>query len=70
MIHCRGHADHVARPNGLGISGGAPIDRYDCHDASDFQKSADLVGAKRRPLHARVGRHIALHFRIECDSAS
>ena len=43
-------------PNGLGISGGAPIDRYDCRDASDLQKSDDLVGAKRRPLHARVGR--------------
>jgi hypothetical protein len=26
--------------------------------ASTFQKSHDLVGAKRRPLHARVGRQL------------
>ncbi len=44
------------RPNGLGISGGAPLDRYGLRAASDVQKSHDLVGAERRPLYARVGR--------------
>jgi len=44
-----------APPNGLGISGGALIDRYRCRADADFQKSDDLVGAERRPLHARVG---------------
>src|SRR6266511_3049564 len=43
-------------PNGLGISGGAPIDREGGRADSSFQKSSDLVGAKRRPLHALVRR--------------
>ena len=42
--------------NGLGISGGAPIDRYWYRAESNLQKSDDLAGATRRPLHARVGR--------------
>jgi len=34
---------------------------------SNFQKSDDLVGAERRPLHARVGRNraIDLHHDIK-----
>jgi len=44
--------------NGLGISGGAPIDRYCCWADSNLQKSDDLAGAKRRPLHAHVGRQL------------
>jgi hypothetical protein len=43
-------------PNGLGISGGAPIDRYGCRADSNLQNSPDLAGAERRPLHAHVGR--------------
>jgi hypothetical protein len=43
------------RPNALGISGGAPIDREGCWADSHFQKSSDLAGAERRPLHALVG---------------
>ena len=52
----RHNDDCPKRPNGLGISGGAPIDRYGCRAGSDRQKSPDLGGATRRPLHARVGR--------------
>jgi len=55
------------RANGLGISGGAPIDREDGRANSIFQNSDDLAGAERRPLHARVGRQsrIALHLKGE-----
>jgi hypothetical protein len=42
------------RPTGLGISGGAPIDRKGDRIDTRFQKSDDLAGAERRPLHARV----------------
>lgn len=44
------------RPNDLGISGGAPVDRDNGRVDSTLQKSDDLEGAKRRPLHAFVGR--------------
>src|SRR6266498_1487304 len=43
-------------PNGLGISGGAPIDQEGALADTRFQKTNDLAGAKRRPLHARVRR--------------
>jgi hypothetical protein len=43
-------------PNGVGISGGALIDRKSGRADSNLQKSNDLAGAERRPLHARVGR--------------
>jgi len=43
-------------PNGLGFSGGALIDREGSRADSNFQNGRDLVGAKRRPLQARVGR--------------
>jgi len=43
------------RPNALGISGGAPVDREGGRVDSRFQNRADLGGAKRRPLHALVG---------------
>jgi hypothetical protein len=43
-------------PNGLGVSGGTPIDRNDGRDDTSLQKSPDLVDAQRRPLHARVRR--------------
>ena len=46
----------IVRPNGLGISGGALLDREDGRADTSVQKSTDLVGAERRPLHARVGR--------------
>jgi hypothetical protein len=46
----------MARPNGLGFSGGALIDREGNRADSIFQNRADLGGAKRRPLQARVGR--------------
>jgi len=45
-------------PNGLGFSGGAPISREGGQAESRCQNRHDLVGAKRRPLQARVGRHI------------
>jgi hypothetical protein len=44
------------QPNGLGISGGALIDSEKPWVASWSQNRTDLVGAKRRPLHALVGR--------------
>jgi len=47
--------DCLKRPNGLGISGGAPIDREGFRAESRFQNGPDLVAAKRRRLHARVG---------------
>ena len=42
----------------MGISGGAFafIDREEYRNDSDLQKSNDLAGAKRRPLHALVRR--------------
>ena len=40
--------------NGLGFSGGVPIDREGSRADSNFQKSYDLAGAERRPLHALV----------------
>ena len=40
----------------MGISGGALIDRVSVRADASLQKSNDLVGATRRPLHARVGR--------------
>jgi hypothetical protein len=40
----------------LGISGGAPIDQESGWVDTSIQKSDDLAGATRRPLHARVGR--------------
>jgi len=43
-------------PTGLGISGGALIDRDGCQADSSLQKSDDLVGAERRPLQRRVIR--------------
>jgi hypothetical protein len=48
----------VARgaPNGLGFSGGAPLDREGGRAESSCQNGSDLAGAKRRPLQARVGR--------------
>ena len=49
-------SDDVSSPNGLGISGGAPVDRENGRADSNLQKSDDLAGAKRRPLHALVGR--------------
>jgi hypothetical protein len=50
-------ADHIPQqPNGLGFSGGAPIDWEGNRADSWFQNRADLAGAKRRPLQARVGR--------------
>jgi hypothetical protein len=50
----RGTSTDGLPPNGLGISGGALIDRYGCRADSTVQKSPDLAGAERRPLHARV----------------
>ena len=46
----------LARPNVLRFSGGAPLDRESYWAESSFQKSHDLVGAKRRPLQPLVGR--------------
>jgi len=43
-------------PNGLGLSGGAPLDQESCQTDSWSQNGRDLVGAERRPLQARVGR--------------
>jgi len=57
---CKG--DGRKPPNGLGISGGAPIDRYEGRADSDLQKSGDLAGATRRPLHARVSRRAGYGF--------
>jgi len=45
----------IRRANGLGFSGGAVIDRESYRADSCLQNSNDLVGAKRRPLQARVG---------------
>jgi hypothetical protein len=39
----------------LGISGGATVDRERGRTDSNLQNRTDLVGAKRRPLHALVG---------------
>ena len=44
------------RPNGLRVSRAAPIDREGFWRESNFQKSYDLAAAKRRRLHAPVGR--------------
>ena len=48
--------------NGLGFSGGAPLDRQGTRAGSEFQNGRDLVGAQRRPLQARVGRTRRLAF--------
>ena len=48
--------DDGLRPNALGFSGGAPLDRERTRAVPSFQKSPDLAGAKRRPLQAPVGR--------------
>ena len=50
--------------NGLGFSGGAPIEREGCRVDSSFQKSGDLAGAKRRPLQARVRRHAVSLYKL------
>ncbi len=50
--------------NGLGFSGGAPIDREDSRADSTLQNSNDLAGAKRRPLQAHVGRQPFRGIRI------
>ena len=52
-----GNYDDGVPSNALGISGGAPIERGDSRADSCFQKSDDLAGATRRPLHALVRRH-------------
>jgi len=54
----------LLRANGLGISGGAPVDREGGWTASTLQNSYDLVGAKRRPLHALVGRNGRNRFTV------
>ena len=48
----------LKRPNGLGFSGGALIDREDHRTDPSFQNRPDLIGATRRPLQARVGRQL------------
>jgi len=55
------YADRIngAPSNGLGLSGGAPLDREGCRADSWFQNRRDLVGAMRRPLQALVGRQLA-----------
>jgi len=42
--------------NGLGFSGGAPLDREGSRAESRFQTRSDLVGTERRPLQAPVSR--------------
>jgi len=46
----------LVRHNGLGFSGGAPIDWKDIRADCRFQKSPDLAGAERRPLQALFRR--------------
>ena len=47
----------MERPsNGLGMSRAAPIEREGDRANSRFQNADDLGAAKRRRLHARVGR--------------
>jgi hypothetical protein len=41
--------------NGLGFSGGAPLDRESCRAVLGFKIATILLGAQRRPLQARVG---------------
>jgi len=43
--------------NGLGISGAATNRSGRRLSIFSYQNRLDLVDAKRRPLHARVGRH-------------
>ena len=45
-----------ARPNGLGMSRAAVIEREGGRADSNFQNATDLGAAQRRRLHARVGR--------------
>ena len=57
------------QPNGLGISGGASIERDHVVANSVFQKSSDLGGAERRPLHARVGRQLGRFvLKLACNA--
>jgi hypothetical protein len=44
------------RPNGLGMSRAAILDRESCRADSSLQNASDRGAAKRRRLHARVGR--------------
>lgn len=51
----------VGAANGLGFSGGAPIDREGSRAEARFQNCPDLGGAERRPLQALVGPQPQLH---------
>jgi len=53
----------MVRPNGLGLSGGAPRDRERYRADSSLQKSPDLAGAKRRPLHPVITVGVTPHQR-------
>ena len=47
-------------PNGLGISGGALLDREGYRADSNLQNGYNLAGAKRRPLHALVRHRLSV----------
>ena len=52
----------------MGFSGGVPIDWEGSRAESSFQNRRDLVGAKRRPLQALVGRLYSYPYSISSTS--